>query len=71
MKVFLKSKILTLDYFKHIHTVTHTEAPAHTSILTTQSLNIHSLKTGSKCPGDLIKSVSQRVCQVSVWACLS
>ena len=38
----------TIQYSKHIHAWTHTQAPAHMSILTIQSLIYTQLKMGSK-----------------------
>ena len=60
-KIFVKHKILSIDYSKHAHTHTHTltEAPAHMSILTMQCL---------KCAATEIdedSSMEQKAWQVS------
>ena len=49
IKIFVKCKIMSTETILSVHTPTHTcvhtQAPAHTSILTAQKLNLHSLDT--------------------------
>ena len=49
INVLVKCKILSIETILSTYMLTeHTQAPVYMSILTIQSKNVHSLKTGSK-----------------------